>query len=57
MVKGKVFIVDMRERTAREALKESRVESGSSRLNKARSLDLTMREAGEQRGVGVGMEG
>lgn len=35
-------------------MEESRAETGSSRLNKASRLDLAMREAREQRGVGVG---
>lgn len=43
VVKGKVFSIDMRERTERP-LEESRAETESSRLNKARRLHLDERK-------------
>ena len=48
MVKGKVFIIDMREAFGGE----SRAEGERSRLNSTSGLDLAMRESGAERGQG-----
>lgn len=53
MIKGKVFIVDVRENSQRP-WEEYRVERESSRLSVACRLDVAMREAGAERGSGLG---
>lgn len=52
MVRGKVFIADMREEYSQRHLGESRAQRESSRRNTVSRMDLAIRKVGAERGVG-----